>query len=307
MRWSEGGRAKGRRAKPCRSQFVDVLSQRRRHRSLSKPLERVARCYRMSGPCSRVWLVGLLGSFVKFKVEFTAGSGDLSESEEGQFVETRSVAPETPVGYYSQHIFEMKNYSGAYTTRERGMYGIHWINLTAGELDRTWTAADYSAVEGAQETLWTSLAALISNECRLVEHRWYAYGVSVTPPNPPSRITTIGAPKVGTSTQGWVRQTGGTITLRTTLRRHWGRIYFPMANNLWTTGGQASSSDVDSVAAAARTALMVTPNAQGVVPVVWDRNRKILFGVTQLEMDSVPDIQRRRRPRDTGYKKIYSA
>lgn len=251
--------------------------------------------------------MGLLGTFVKFKVDFSAGSGDLGTAEEAQFTESRTVAAGTPLGYYSQHIFEMKNYSGAYTTRERGMYGFHWINLTAGEVDTTWVAGDYTAVEGAVEAFWTALAALIPNECRLVEHRWYAYGSGINPPNPPSRITTLGTPKVGTSTQPWVRQTGGTITLRTTLRRHWGRVYFPLANNIWTTGGQMSSTDCDSVAAAARTMLMVTPNAQGVIPVVYDRNRKIAFGVTQLEVDSVPDIQRRRRPRDTGYKKIYSS
>jgi hypothetical protein len=251
--------------------------------------------------------VGLLASFVKFKVDFSAGSGTLSPAENGQFVEARTVAPTNPVGYYSQHLFEMKRTGGTYSPRERGMFGIHWLNLTSGEVDTTWVTADYTSVESAIETMWTSLAATISSDFRLVEHRWYAYGAGVNPPNPPSRVTTLGTPISGTATATGHHQGAGTVTLRTALRKHWGRIYLPLAASQIGSGGELTSSNVDAIAAAARTGLLVSPAAQGIVPVVYDRLRKILFGVTALEVDSVPDIIRRRRVRDTTYKKIYTA
>lgn len=252
--------------------------------------------------------MGLLASFVRFKLDFGAGSGSLSTAENGQFAETRTATAASPLGYYQQCIFEFKNYSGAYTQRERGMFGIHWINLTSGELDQTWVAADYAACESAVEAFWTALLSKIGTDTRYVEHRWYAYGAGIVPPNPPSRVTTLATPIQGTSTNIGPKQVSCTVTLRTTLRRHWGRIYVPIAAGVFGVGGgQLSSADADTIASAARTMLTVTPAAQGVVPVVWDRNRKLAFGTTAVEVDSVPDVQRRRRPRDTGYKKIHTS
>lgn len=251
--------------------------------------------------------MGVLGSFVRFKVDFAAGSGSLSPAEAGQFAETRSASAATPIGYYSQHVFQFKNFGGSFTDRERGMFGIHWINLTSGELDQSWVSADFAAVESAVETFWSANAASFANTVRLVEHRWYGYGLGVVAPNPPVRITTIGTPIVGTITSANVPQVAGNITLRTALRRHWGRIYVPFATSIYGTNGQISSGGVDALAGAARTMLMVTPAAQGIVPVIYDRNRHLVFGVSAVEMDSVPDIQRRRRPRDTGYKKIFTS
>jgi hypothetical protein len=251
--------------------------------------------------------VAALGSFVHFRVEFDAGSGSYSPAENGQYTETRTVPSTNPVGYYSQHIWQMKNAGGTFTDRERAMFGVHWLNLTSGEVDTTWTAADYLSVESAVEAFFTAQLAKISSDIKLIEHRWYAYGIGVVPPNPPSRITTIATPLVGTNASFSAHQMSSTVTLRTSLRRHWGRIYMPIADAATSTGGQFSSSTVDSLAASARTMLMVTPSAQGIVPVVYDRTRHILNGVTAVEVDSVPDVVRRRRPRDSAYKKIYTS
>jgi hypothetical protein len=65
-----------------------------------------------------------------------------------------------------------------------------------------------------------------------------------------------------------------------------------------------STGNVDNVANLARTMLLAAETSQGVVPVVWDRTRKQAYSVTAIEVDSVPDIIRRRRPRDPLYKKI---
>jgi hypothetical protein len=215
----------------------------------------------------------------------------------GQFDRAAEVGSVPLLGYYSQHVFEMTDSTGAFSPRERGMFGIHWVNTTGGDPDYTWTSADYLSVESGIETMWTAIAAWISNEVRLVEHRWYGYGPGVVKPNPPSRVTTLATPKLGTGSQASVRQVAQTVTLRTPLRRHWGRIYLPISSFTFDDNGQISASAHTSIANAARTALMVTPAAQGIVPVVYDRQRGSALGVTAVECDTVPDIIRRRRPR----------
>jgi hypothetical protein len=201
----------------------------------------------------------------------------------------------------------MKDASGAFSDREKGMFGIHWINLTSGEIDTSWITADFTSVESAVQALFSSNAGMFSNQVRLVEHRWYRFGPSIGAPNPPVRVTTLGTPLAGTATSAWIHQVGCTVTLRTALRRHWGRIYLPIADLNFGANGQGTAADVDGIAAAARTMLLAPGTAQGVTPIVWDRARKIGFGVTAIEVDSVPDIQRRRRPRTVFYRKIYTA
>src|SRR4051794_12973590 len=200
-------------------------------------------------------------------------------------------------GYYSQHVFEMWDGSGAFNTRERGMYGIHWINTTGGDLDTTWTTADFTAVEAAQAAFWAAQASRISNGCRLVEPRWYKYGPNINPPNPPTRITTLATPLVGTHSSAFPHQIACTATIRTPIRRHWGRIYLPLGSASVTGSGQLSPGTHALIAADVKNMLVTGPGAQGIVPVVYDRNRKSALGMTELEVDSVLDVIRRRRPR----------
>jgi hypothetical protein len=251
--------------------------------------------------------MGVLGSFIRFKVDFSAGSSSLAPAENGQFTESRTVGVTAPLGYLSQHIFGMKKTGGTWSTRERGVCTIHWINLTSGEVDTSWITADFTSVESAFETFWGAVGSGIPNDFRLEEHRWYGFGSGVAAPNPPARITTLATPLVGTGTATSPHQLATTVTLRTALRRHWGRFYLPISASWLAAGGELPQASVDPIAAAARTMLTVTPAAQGVTPVVYDRARKIAFGVTAIEVDSVPDIIRRRRPRDTTYRKIYTS
>jgi len=252
-----------------------------------------------------------LATFFKFKIHVPGVSIDLAAGSESQFDSTYSSDGSKPMGQYLTNIFEMQDYGGAWTHRERGQFGIHYVNVTSGALDQTWTTADYTAVESAMGTLWTALSEYISNEVRLVEHRWYPFGPGFvgtkSAPIPPSRVLTLGTPLVGSNVSSPVRQVGSTVTLRTTLRRHWGRFYLPIGSSVWTTHGQGSSAFVDVIANSARTAMTGPESSQGVSPVVYDRARQQAYGVIAIECDSVPDIQRRRRPRDPGYRKIITS
>lgn len=245
-----------------------------------------------------------IGPFVRFAliVATTAYSNwDTISAQFDRHVEN----PTSPIfGYYVQHIWQMKDQSGTFSDKERAMCGVHWINTTGGDPDYTWTSADYALIESGFQTLFTSLAGNMSTDHKLVEHRWYAFGPGVFPPNPPSRITTIASPIAGSGTQIWPHQAAETLTFRTPLRKHWGRIYLPLGTTgMGNPGGQYAQAVVDSFAAAGSTYLK-SGTANGLTPVVWDRLRKSALGVTAIEADSVPDIIRRRRPRQAFYKKI---
>jgi hypothetical protein len=252
-----------------------------------------------------------LATFFKFKIHIPGVSVDLTASDQAQFDLDLASADESLVGHYLMSIFEMKNASGAFTSRERGMFGIHFVNSTAGAVDTTWVTADFTAVESAIATWWASNASSLPTAVRLVEHRWYPYGPGFigtkSSPIPPSRVNTLGTPLVGSAAEPHVRQVASNITMRTTLRRHWGRIYVPMATNLFSTNGQMGSTDVNAQASKAKTMLTGAEASQGVVPVVWDRVRHQAYGITAIEVDSIPDIQRRRRPRDFVARQILTS
>lgn len=248
-----------------------------------------------------------LATFVRFRLFFDAGSDSAHDTTAAQFTESQQALQTPGWGYYCQNLFEMKDPAGSFGTRERGLFGIHWINTTGGALDTTWTTADYAAVESATQTFWTAVSSYSSTDFRLVEHRWYMFGPGVTKPNPPSRITTLATPIVGASNVVMPHQVSSTITLRTALRRHWGRIYIPTCGAALLTGGVYGGGTMTALSSAARTLFTAPGTSQGIAPVVWDRVHHRAYGVTDLEIDNVPDIQRRRRIRTATAKTIISA
>jgi hypothetical protein len=246
-------------------------------------------------------------AFSGFRLSVSVGSDPAHGTTSGLFLDDL-LEPTAPAwGRYLQNVFEMKDAAGNFSTRERGSFGIHYLNITSGAPDYTWIAADFAAVEAAVQAFWTAQASRISSDFRLVEHRWYQFGPGVVPPNPPVRITTLGTPILGSSSALYPHQVASTVTLRTPLRRHWGRFYVPATGMFGFAGGVGSSGTVDTFAGDARTMLTGPQASQGIVPVVWDRNRKRGYGVTAIEADSTPDIIRRRRIRSTGYKKIFTS
>jgi hypothetical protein len=245
--------------------------------------------------------------FTRFRIglDFTT---DSDGSSAGAQFDTSVAAPTaTNLGRYVMAVFEIATYGGVFTLPEKGMFGIHWINTTGGDLDTTWNTADFTAVESALTTFWNAVKANIPTEFRLVEYRWYAFGTGVHPPNPPVRITPVTA-NAGTGSAAGPHQLATTVTLRTPLRRHWGRFYLPLSTGVLSAGGgQLSNAAVDLFANSANTMLQAPGSSQGIVPVVYNRNSGHAYSVTQVECDSVPDIIRRRRPATTGYRKILSA
>lgn len=248
-----------------------------------------------------------IGPFVRFIIAASAAAYANWDQLSGLFQRQQELTTAPIFGMYCQHVFQMQNELGAFSDRERGMFGVHYLNTTGGDLDPTWTTADYLAVEAAIEGAWNTWKPNASSSVRLVEHRWYPYGPGVLPPNPPQRVQTLVTPSPGTGNLVAPFQVASTITLRTPLRRHWGRIYLPMFNPPLTANGQISNAAVSSMVTQWKNGLTGAATSQGIVPVVYDRNRHAVLGVTSYEADSVPDIIRRRRPRATAFKSVLTA
>lgn len=180
---------------------------------------------------------------------------------------------------------------------------IDFLNLTGGVPDDTWIDADYVTCEGLITAFLTSMKPHMTNNYKWSEIAWYRHGYGIVAPNPAMRITTISIP--GTNTGGQLPpQLAQTLTLRTGSRRHWGRLYWPnvISGELDVTGQQTSAA-VDVWAGFLNTLVTNAYSAEFPV-VVTSLTEAAVFNVEHVEVDSNVDIQRRRRWKQTAYRKI---
>ena len=207
-------------------------------------------------------------------------------------------------GYHLKVVYQVKGTAGFAGPTEIAESGIHFVNITSDALDPTWTSGDFAAVESAFSTFFTAQASRFSPDFRVYAYRWYAFGPGITKPNPVARETILTTPIPGSGSTASPHQVATTVTLRTTLRKHWGRFYLPLSASQVNNAGQMDATNTDGICNAAVTFLHAAWTSNGILPVVYDRARTSVFGVTSIEVDSVPDIVRRRRPATTNYRKI---
>lgn len=176
----------------------------------------------------------------------------------------------------------------------------HFLNLTADEPDATWTTGDYTTVEGAWDTLWTSLKARQSPTTRLDQFRWYKDGPAFHPTpedgNPADRVTERDVP--GTLAAGDTilpPQVAISVTERTALRKRWGRFYLPAGGSAYcTANGDLGASAVDFIADAVEIFYNAC-RAADLIPVVFSPTTEAAFSVDQTQVDSLYDVIRSRR------------
>jgi hypothetical protein len=192
------------------------------------------------------------------------------------------------------------------------------LNVTAGGIDVTWTTGDYTAAETLLDAFFTTYKPYFSTTTTLIEYRWYRMEFRpVGDPRPfvpsvvPSRLSAKSI--VGTGgTSPMPRQIACVVTERTPLPKHWGRAYLPMDGLATPLGasGQIPGSGVAAILAAANT-LYRGLWAADLIPVVAITQvngdpARALLPVTALVVDSVPDVQRRRRTAVPGTKSVVS-
>jgi hypothetical protein len=201
------------------------------------------------------------------------------------------------------------------TTEDRAQFKLDMIKVTDGAADNAWLPADFTAVGAALDNFITAYKPYMAASHTYAELRSYRMrfnpadpGPEGLPAIPPKPFQETGGPVyvlaravVGTAPGITQYQCAATVTMRTGLPKHWGRIYLPgFAGALDAFGriGPASRTAIangmfdlqDELQAAGF--LLVIPMTQ-----LSKRRFHTLLGVHQVVVDDIPDVVRRRRPK----------
>lgn len=208
-----------------------------------------------------------------------------------QVIQTRS----TPVG----------------TVEDKAMITFDLLNVTGGAPDSSWIEADYTAAETRVTGYLSGIASLIHSQAVWTELRWYrrAFANPIQPDHrfeptgEPQRITTIAIPGSG-GTDVLPYQCAMSFTERTAWPKHWGRWYLPTLSGGITAQGRFGGGDLAVAVDAAANLLLGLRNDDLPLVVPSTQQNGVLGGyllvVTEIAIDDVPDVQRRRRPRQVA-------
>lgn len=187
------------------------------------------------------------------------------------------------------------------------MTTLHAFHRIAANTISGFTDAERATIEGYLDTMWTSLKPQNPATLTLVEYRWHHLHLDGSPVGPAVRITPKGVAATGSTTQGIPDQVSETITFRTASRRHWGRSYWPkLRYTSFDQYGRLTSSETDGLAAGFHT--FINSMEAAAFPVaVASRRYGGLLTVSQLAVDSTPDVIRRRRDKHPAYTKVYTS
>lgn len=177
-----------------------------------------------------------------------------------------------------------------------------FLNLTGGDPDDTWTTADFTTLETALLAWHTGMVTFFPSYAALERIAWHRVGPGVVLPNPAERILDLATPVVGTGLSTVAPQLATTLTLRTGIRRSWGRTYIPFAIAP-AAMGRVSTGNTDFVVSTGMTLLNAARSADFLMGVT-SLARSSFLAAEALESDSTIDIVRRRRWKHTAYKKI---
>lgn len=176
------------------------------------------------------------------------------------------------------------------------------LNTTSGSPDDTWTTADYAQVEALLDALDTAIRTMGMSGHKVSQYIWHRVGSGVSKPNPAERVTDRPGAVAWSGGPGLPAQCASSITFRTGVRRSWGRTYLPLGANAMA-GVRLGSGSVDTIANAVNTFVTGLATADMHLVVVSAPLASSL-NVEHVEVDNVPDIQRRRRPKKQTYRKI---
>lgn len=161
--------------------------------------------------------------------------------------------------------------------------------------DGGWTEDDRDAFNSAWDDFFTAEASLFSAQVGPVERRFYNMPATAGPLGDPAFVT-LSPSSVGTGDPSTTLppQCALTVTLQTSIRRRWGRIYLGGFVELALANGRANASIVPTLANNfADFASALIGGGQGLY--VWHRQSWTPQEVIQISVDDVWDVQRRRR------------
>lgn len=186
------------------------------------------------------------------------------------------------------------------------------LNTTGGVVDATWTQADYDTIGSSFSRLLPGVLGMMSSTYTCTEVR--AYRRAFNPMSNPKPFALSGPPEYVYASQGsgalsspLPGQVSVTSTDITTYPRHWGRNYWPGISAA-TVGaaGQLGTVYLNALVTAVHDCYQFLYDAEFLPVVPVTQQQKVpfrgLLGVTKVQVDSVFDIQRRRRVRRAAEK-----
>lgn len=190
------------------------------------------------------------------------------------------------------------------TSEDRAQISFDFVNMTDGQLDTTWTNGDYDTCAGHVGNMLGAITGYQSDnftwrQARVYQMKFNASGGGFADSGDPIKIYPYSAQGSGSSTQELPYQVALSVTERTVQRKSWGRFYLPCpAMSLLDQYGRWTSSTCTAVADIVGD-MYVAESGSGFLPVVASPTTRTLFTVTQVQVDDIPDVQRRRRARQT--------
>jgi hypothetical protein len=217
------------------------------------------------------------------------------------------------------------------TVEDHAQFGINIANLTGGDIDSSWTTTDYTQCETAVTEWLSAIKPKISSTHTATEIRWYVKQFNPSAPwgtdlrtltegqkkllrrfalsGPPQRITPIGFPGTGTDTVA-PYQNAISITWRTPVPAHWGRIYVPGLEGSSLVGGFGRINSGTQTLFSNMSAELVddlwTNQFQIVVPSTQTNSvlQPSLLTTSAVVVDDIPDVIRRRRAKQAASRLI---
>lgn len=197
-------------------------------------------------------------------------------------------------------------------TREDVMtFGMR-IAKIAGTERTIGLTSELPTIEGFANTLHASLAAIRPPHSTLSEYIWHERRVTHPAakgggekPGPAIRRTAKSV--VGTDASGALPdQMTFTCTFKTPSRQHWGRVYLPAMSkgSIDSPLRRINSGVVDLIASSFNT-FAVSLDGAGYRLGVWSYQKQAFMDVDQVQVDDIPDVQRRRRAKQRAYAKTY--
>lgn len=186
--------------------------------------------------------------------------------------------------------------------------------IVGGGLYSPFLTSELASLETGLDTYASDAAGSQDNDYTLSEFVWHEHRASHPPTESGSEKLDTAVRRTAKTIVGSVAnarqpdQVSMSITIRTTSRKHWGRIYLPgMAQGSNDgTWGRILNAAVDNRALAMRN-LVNTWNSASAQLGVWSWKKGAFLPITEVKVDNVWDIQRRRRAKQASYFKAYTS
>lgn len=201
-------------------------------------------------------------------------------------------------------------------TEDAGINTYDIVNMSDGNLDTSWTDADFVTCETHFDRFHVDLAAAMTNTHTVDQYRWYKMQfnpLTLSEPFVPSGapVRVIEKNMVGSSPSFPLPfQVAMSVTEKTPLRKHWGRVYLPGMSGaqLASAHGRWDSAKLATMANSVQNLHEDLNDDQFIphVPVTQFNGQPVrsLYGIDKIQIDDIPDVIRSRRARSVNLRVI---